>query len=177
MNVRLAFFAVAAGAHLLLVAASAAHVQVAPPGTAGLVLDGYGALSGSDNTYSFFAPGVAPQFRVTFTLTDADGHSWEETPDVGATREANLRFDSMTGMFTYPKLRKGVAASWSAALFGKHPKAEHVEIAVEAQDMPTMESYRDGYRPEWEPVYWVAFSRGEASDARPTLAQNTNPQR
>ena len=72
-------------------------------------MDHYGLLSGSDNSYAFFAPGVAPEFRVTFTLTDADGNTWEESGNQGATREAELRYDSMTSIAAALPFVNGVA--------------------------------------------------------------------
>jgi hypothetical protein len=180
MKLRYAFFTVAAIFHLILVASSAAHVRLfSPDSPIDTAVDHYGSLSGSDNSYAFFAPGVAPEFRVTFTLTDSDGNTWEESGNQGATREAELRYDSMTSMFTFRKLRGRIAASWAATMFGKHPNAERVEVAVEAQDMPTMEAYRDGYRPEWSPVYTTAFTRNQASDkaesAREPAVEETEP--
>lgn len=176
MKIRYAFFAIAAVAHLVLVGASAAHIRLfSPDSPLDTAVGHYGSLSGSDNSYAFFAPGVAPQFRVTFTLTDAQGNTWEESGNQGATREAELRYDSMTSMFMFKPLRPRIAASWAAAMFGRYPNAEKVEVAVEAEDMPTMEAYRDGYRPEWAPVYGTAFTRTHALDKQSPAVEETEP--
>ena len=160
MKTRFKIFAVLAGIHLVLVAASAAHLQiVTPEDPIGRGVLAYESFSGADNTFAFFAPSVAPQFRATFTLTDAGGKSWEEAPEQGATREANLRFDSVTNMFSYPHLSRRIAASMAASLFGRRSDAAECEVFVELQDTPTMEAYRDGVRPEWQPVYLRSFYR------------------
>ena len=52
----------------------------------------YSSLSGADNGYGFFAPGVGAQFLTTFVLTDTEGNEWTDTLDMGSTSEANLRF-------------------------------------------------------------------------------------
>ena len=160
MKIRFACVTALAACHLILVAASAAHFPLYSHRTAvGHAIDGVKAFSGADNTFAFFAPGVAPEFSVQFTLTDDTGKTWQETAEQGATREANLRFDSMASMFTYHGLRRHIAASWAAALFGRYPHVRQVEILAEAQDMPTMEAFRDDYRPEWETVYYTDLSR------------------
>jgi hypothetical protein len=160
MNLRFAILTVLAAFHLLLVFCGAAHIRLISTRTpVGHAIEGCAALSGADNSFGFFAPAVAPQFSVQFTLTDDSGKTWEETAEQGTTREANLRFDSMASMFTYKKLRGKVAASWAAALFGKYPHVRQIEILAEAEDMPTMEGYRDDFRPEWETVYTATFTR------------------
>ncbi len=160
MTWRFKLLALAAAAHLILVASSAAHFRlIEPRTTAGRAIAAYGALSGSDNSFGFFAPHVAPEFHLQFTITGADGRTWEEPANRGLTREASLRFDSMTSLFVYEHLQTRVASSWAAALFGRYPEATRVEMKLEAQDMPTMEAFRDGNRAEWETVYEGDFSR------------------
>jgi hypothetical protein len=160
MTWRFKLLALAALAHLILVASSAAHLRLATPRTAAArTIAAYGALSGSDNTFGFFAPHVAPEFHLQFTITSADGRVWEEPANRGVTREASLRFDSMTSLFAFDDLQPRIAASWAAALFGRYPDATRVEMLVEAEDMPTMESFRDGNRPEWDTIYTGDFSR------------------
>jgi hypothetical protein len=160
MTLRFAFLTALAAFHLVLVAGGAAHIRLFSPRTAvGTTVTAYSALSGADNSFGFFAPGVAPQFQVHFTLTDDAGKTWEESGEQGTTREANLRFDSTASMFAYKKLRGEVAKSWAAALFGRYPHVRQVEVLAEAEDMPTMEGYREGCRPEWDTVYTASFTR------------------
>jgi hypothetical protein len=160
MSLRFGLLTAFAAFHLVLVACGAAHIRLFSPRTpVGHTVDAYAALSGADNTFGFFAPGVAPRFTVQFTLTDDAGRSWDEQAEQGVTREANLRFDSMASMFTFKGLRGKVGASWAAALFGRYPHVRQVEILAEAEVMPTMEAYRDGLRPESETVYNATFTR------------------
>ena len=63
MTARHAAVAVLAAAHLTLVVCGAARLRP-PHGPAGSAVRFYGALSGSDNGFGFFAPGVASQVRM-----------------------------------------------------------------------------------------------------------------
>lgn len=41
-----------------------------------------------------------------------------------------------------------------------------VEVAVEYYDLPTMDRYRSGETPRWEPTYRTSFSRGAEQPRR-----------
>jgi hypothetical protein len=160
MTLRFALLTAAAAFHLVLVACGAAHIRLFSPRTpVGHTIDTYATLAGADNSFGFFAPGVAPRFTVQFTLTDDAGRTWEETAEQGSTHEANLRYGSMTSMFSFERLRGKVAASWAAALFGRYPRVQQVEVLAEAEVTPPMVAYRDGFRPERETVYSATFTR------------------
>src|SRR4051812_11034639 len=102
MSVKFAILTALAAVHLAIVASSAAHLRPFSPRTSsGRAAITYATLSGADASFSFFAPAVAPQFQSHFFLTDDTGKAWEESGEQGATHEANLRFDGVTGMFVY----------------------------------------------------------------------------
>src|SRR5262249_50739225 len=146
--------------HLLLVVCGAAGLSLLPDGTGpGKALRWYGAMSGSDNGYGFFAPGVASQFRATFTLSDGAGRGWTDTLEGEPNPEVTLRIRSIVGLFAEGGLGPALAASWAAKLFGRHPDARHLLVRVEAYDLPTMAEYRDGERPRWQPIYEATFAR------------------
>jgi hypothetical protein len=185
MSTKHAIFTVLAGLHLTLVGWSAfsgielfGSLKPVGVGTAGGAagplglrerpeppafnpLAWYGDMSGANNGYGFFAPGVAPEFRAVFTLIDAEGNQWTDTLVHGKTHEANLRLTGIVCLFPeMPEaLQERLAASWAATMFGRHPKAEHVIIRVDVYNPPTMEQYRAGERPAWKPLSRWVYSR------------------
>src|SRR5262245_31660466 len=112
MNKRLALVTALAAGHLLLVVCGAARVS---PGSddsfAGRVFRWYGAMSGSDSGYGFFAPGVAQECRATFTLSDAAGRTWEDTLARGHNPEVTDRIGVIVSLFSEPRLRPRLAGS------------------------------------------------------------------
>jgi hypothetical protein len=156
-----------AAVHLILVVCGAAGLfpqrQSSRPFRA---LTAYGALSGADSGYGFFAPGVAPQRRVRFVLTDVQGRSWAEYL-VGASRtEASLRIGSVLGEASEPEWRAELAASWAAGLFSRHTEAKHIVALLEVEILPTLEEYRAGERPRWVIEYRAAFERAPAKASK-----------
>src|SRR3981081_4453496 len=147
MSLRFAFLTALAAFHLVLVASSAAHIRLfSPRNQVGRAVTSYAAFSGADASFSFFAPAVAPQFQAHFALTDDTGRTWEESGEQGATHEANLRFDGVTGMFAYARFRDQVGASWAAVL-------------AEAENIPTMPHCLEGAEAQWDVVYTGTFTR------------------
>src|SRR5437016_3536232 len=96
---------VLAAGHLMLVICGAAGFspdpQTAKANPAKLGLAYYGSLSGSENGYGFFAPGVAPELRAVFTLSDDQGNTWSDVLDKGVSAEADLRVGGIIGMCTH----------------------------------------------------------------------------
>jgi hypothetical protein len=118
-------------------------------------------MSGADSGYGFFAPSVGSQTRAVFTLSDGAGRTWTDTFDEGGNHEVQLRLGSMVSNTSYEGLRRGLAASWSGKLFARHPDAHEVRVRIELYDLPPMDEYRDGARPEWRTVYEATFLRDE----------------
>jgi hypothetical protein len=158
MRLRILAIALAA-VHLVLVVCGAAHFRLVPLQWGGIVQHTYGALSGSDSSFGFFAPGVASQLRATFTMTDDEGRTWTDVLEHGNNREARLRLGTVVSNFAEESMRRDVAASCAATMFGRHPTARQVVVRVEVYELPPMDAYRDGARPEWVPVYEVTVSR------------------
>jgi hypothetical protein len=172
MNTRAALLSAFAAVHLLLVVCGAAGLSLLPDGTrAGKALRWYGAMSGSDNGYGFFAPGVASQLRARFTLSDGAGRSWGDTLEGEHNPEVTLRIGGIVGLFAEGSLGPGLAASWAAKLFGRHPDARRLVVRVEAYDLPPMAEYRKGDSPRWQPIYEATFCR----DPSGSPEQGTKP--
>lgn len=159
MTLRHKIVASLAALHLALVACGACRETPFDPDTApGHALRVARGYAGSDSSYGFFAPGVSSQMRVRCVMTDAHGQEWSDTLDGNMTREAQLRVNSGIGIVgEFPELTRQFGASWAATMFGRHPTAQRVVVLLEIYELPTMDEYRAGSRPEWKTVYVEAF--------------------
>jgi hypothetical protein len=141
---------------------------------ANAVLAEYGALSGTDSSYGFFAPTVGTQLRATFVLTDAAGKTSTDILTTGVSKEADLRVGDLVAVFWMddPDLKRGIAGSWAGRMLARHPEATRVVVHLDAYDLPTMDGYREGLRPEWHPHYHAEFARrnGASADLQPSKA-------
>ena len=126
------------------------------------VLSQYGFLSGADAGFSFFAPAVASLTRVTFTLSDAQGRSWNDTVFGDTATTWGLRSSAVTDALPDldDRLLRGVTGSWAALLFGRHSQATSLVVEVEVEGLPTMDEWRAGERSHWIPAYKATFERG-----------------
>jgi hypothetical protein len=162
MNVRLALATLVAAGHLALVVCGTADLFPRfGRGPAGKSVRWYGAVSGADSGYGFFAPEVGSQARAVFTLRDETGRVWSDTLDAGENNEVQLRVSSMVSDAPTGRQRRALAASWAGKLFARYPDAEEITVRIEFFDLPTMEEYRDGEEPEWLTDYDVTFYRDE----------------
>jgi hypothetical protein len=161
--------------HALLTLAAAAHLVLVVCGASGLLFAGnphrdgwalrsvrlYGALSGAEAGFGFFAPGVAPQIRATFTLSDASGRTWTDTLERGLSHEARLRVAGSVSLATEPPFRDDLYRSWIGTMFGRHPDARRVVVRLEVFDPPPMDEYRAGVRGRWETIDEVTSDRDD----------------
>jgi hypothetical protein len=158
MSPRHLLFTLAAACHLALVACGAAHyfpVSTAGPLRGPLAL--YGALSGSQSGYGFFAPSVASQLRIRFTFKDRDGREWADTLGDGANREVDLRVGSLLSIFAFPHLRTPVATSLAGTMLARHPDAVQITVHLDQYILPPPSAYSAGHQPYWREVYVGTF--------------------
>jgi hypothetical protein len=152
-----------AGGLLVVMACSAAQIPLFEgEGFGDRTFRALAHYTGADGSYGFFAPSVASQVRAVFTLSDDEGNSWQDTLEGNRTRETELRFGSLLGQAMQPETQEAVVQSWAAQMLGRHPTATELLVRVEVYDMPTMEQYRAGERPEWNMLYEVTFTRESA---------------
>jgi hypothetical protein len=162
------FFTVVAALHLVLVAGGAFKKPFLPrklPAAGALRI--YGAISGSDSNYGFFAPSVGPTLRAVFVLTDGN-KSWTATAIDGLNAEAGLRAGCPASVFGMPEsseeTRQGLVASWAANALSRHPAATAVTIRVEVFDPPSMAEFAEGKTAEWKMVEeFGPFTRNQTS--------------
>lgn len=145
-----------AAVHLVCVALGALQVDLQSAGWLGRGLAYYGALSGADSGYNFFAPAVNALPWARFQITDAGGAARADVLESGANHEADLRARSILSLFLIvddEALRRSLVASWAGKMFARHPDAESVVVRIEICDLPSMRQYRDGERPSWDLLY------------------------
>lgn len=145
--------------HLSLAGLSAAHLRpISDSRPAGRVLYAYCEITGANNNFGFFAPAVASQVRVRFTLCDKAGQC---SLDSLATRsdEVNLKLHTMFSFFTVSEAQDLLARSWAAQMLARHPDAQSISVEAEMFQLPTMTEYSAGRRPEWPQFYRAVFAR------------------
>lgn len=151
--------------HLVLVVCGAARVEWREFGLAGEPVAQYAALSGANNAYGFFAPGVGTHLRAVFEAVDAKGEKSVHALQRGYFREADLRIANIIGIFWHkvedPTLRRSMTASWAAKIFSRNPSARRVNVAIESYDLPTMTEWRAGKPGKWDAFYSASYTIGE----------------
>lgn len=140
------------------------------------VIAEYGALSGTDSAYGFFAPSVGTQLQATFVLTDAAGNTTTDVLTTGVSKEADLRIGDMVAIFWMDDqdLKRAMAGSWAGRMLARHPEAVRVAVHLDSYNLPSMAEYREGKRPEWDPYYEAVFAHRDSTsaDAEPSKAGN-----
>lgn len=160
--------------HRLLVAAAVFHLIVTLVGAAGKLpergdpfsrtLQYYAAITGANNGYGFFAPGIGSQLRALFDVTEADGKVVTTGLQSGFSHEADLRVGNLIPRFwdadEDERLRRSLAASWAGKILARHPGARTVTVRLEQYDLPSMTEFASGKRGAWEPYYRARFVLG-----------------
>lgn len=157
------------GCHVALVVAGAAHFTSKADGSLGQALRFYTALTGSGDSYSFFAPSVGPQVRARFVLSSSQGEPHEETLETGKSREVGFRLGNIAGTIYLAAKRTDLQRVFLAALaanrFDVHPEASQVQVNIEEWEMPTMADYRAGSRSRWRVMKEATFTRNAIREA------------
>ena len=161
MSLRHGLFTLLAALHLIWAACSALGRPWIPENRqAQKLVRLYGAFSGVDNTFGFFAPDCGSQTRATFILTDAAGQTWNDTLERGANRECNLRLGGFVDtMFALSIDDQNQIYSWAASVLGRNPTAVTCQVRIESYSVPTMADYHSGKRPDWQSCAEMTFAR------------------
>lgn len=180
MNAKHKLLMLLALVHICLAAFGAAAISLGDPENIPLV-EWYRHMSGADNDFAFFAPGVGAQQRVQFVLQDDEGRTWTESLRIGPNHEANLCFETVPFVLASADDRTAwnMLDSMAQTMLKRHSNATSVTIRVESfaaawhtenpeqpvVDFPTMHEYQQGKRPEWLLMYEVTFptqAKGQA---------------
>lgn len=110
-----------------------------------------GNYTGSNNIFSFFAPGLSDQPYVVYTVKNKDGK--EQFIDLkGSSPEFANRVNNIYGYLTLPEARSILSASLAQSMLQRYPEAEKIRVAMVIQQIPDMEEFRNGQRNHWQ--FW-----------------------
>jgi hypothetical protein len=153
------YFALAA-AHLLMVALFASHMAewAAPPAAVSAV----GNYTGSNNIFSFFAPGLSDQPYVVYALKDSLNN--EHIIDLnGNSPDFSKRINNIYGFLTIKEARPVISASLARFMLNRYPSTDKVRVAMVVQQIPQMDEYRTGKRIQWRFWFHRDFQRDSLS--------------
>lgn len=124
----------------------------------------YQNVSGTFRDYTFFAPAVASDLRAGFFVEGEEEGRSTFVSVAARNREIGFRYNCIVASCMRDLAGRDLfARSWAALVLGSHPEARSTTVVVEAYDVPTMESYRQGQRPQWDLVYAGTFARRRAA--------------
>ena len=110
-----------------------------------------GRYTGSNNIFSFFAPGLSDQPYVIYAVKFKD--STEKYIDLtGKSPDFTNRINNIYGYLTIPEARSIISASLAQSMLQRYPNADKIRVAMVVQQIPYMEEYRNGMRSHW--TFW-----------------------
>ena len=110
-----------------------------------------GNYSGSNNIFSFFAPGLSDQPYVVYAVKDT--LQKEHVIDLtGHSPDFTNRVNNIYGYLTIPEARSILSASLGRFILDQYPSAEKIRVAMVVQQIPDMNEFRNGKRCQWR--FW-----------------------
>lgn len=110
-----------------------------------------GRYTGSNNIFSFFAPGLSDQPYVVYNVKFKD--SSEKYIDLtGKSPDFTNRINNIYGYLTIPEARAVLSASLAQNIKERYPDAAKIRVAMVVQQIPDMTEYSNGKRSHWK--FW-----------------------
>ncbi len=161
-SVRRNVIVAAAAVHLSIAAFFSTHwpVERVLPAILDRPLKLYGAYTGAQTHFNFFAPAVSTQARAQFVLVNADGTFTRDELLTGSA-EANQRLAMMFTFYGVAEARPFLARAWGVHMLDRHPDAQAVEVRVEILDIPTLAELKAGRSSRWVEVDRTRLQRDE----------------
>jgi hypothetical protein len=156
-----------ASLHLVLIALFASHFgewgnEKLPVIKAASCIGDY---TGSNNIFSFFAPGLSDQPYVVYATKDTTGK--EHVLDLkGSSPDFTNRINNIYGYLTLEEGRSVFSASLAQFVLQRYPSADKVRVALVVQKIPTMEEFRNGKRCQWHFWFHRDFEKNNALAAK-----------
>ncbi len=119
----------------------------------------YMDCSGIEAGYSYFAPSVPPNGKLSFTIRYPDGRTEEDLPPVGGAA-AGYRIATLLDRLQnihYERLREAILQTLAAAAGREHPGAETIRASFALAQLPSIAEYRAGRRVSYRPLYAYDF--------------------
>ncbi|WP_153796950.1 hypothetical protein [Foetidibacter luteolus] len=118
-----------------------------------------GKYTGSNNIFSFFAPGVYDQPYVVYTVKDTLGT--EKIIDItGRCADFTNRLNNIYGYLTLPEARSVLSASLAQTVLNIQPSASQIRVAMVVQKIPSIQDYNNGKRVQWQYWFHNDFQKG-----------------
>jgi hypothetical protein len=144
-----------AGLHLAMIVLFATHFAAWGPlesKTFKAVIT-IGNYTGSNNIFSFFAPGLSNQPYVIYTLQDTIGK--EKLVDfTGRSPDFTNRINDIYGYLTIEESRSVLSVCLAQAVMKQYPNAKKIRVSMVVQYIPSMQEYRHGKRSTWH--FWFS---------------------
>ncbi len=144
---------VLAAVHMLMIALYATHfADWGNTGNAATkTLATVGSYTGSNNIFSFFAPGLSDQPYVVYAVKFKD--STEKLIDLkGSSPDFTNRVNNIYGYLTLPEARQVLSASLAQSMLQRYPNAAKIRVAMVVQQIPDIYAYKNGERNIWR--FW-----------------------
>jgi len=110
--------------------------------------------------YSFFAPNVPSQHRLTLELFYDDGRVEYESPHV-RSRAAALRLDSLLDRLAeerYEPVREVLVKSLAFSVWREHPDVKKIHATFGSVNPPEMSEFEHGKAETFQPMFSFDFS-------------------
>ena len=114
--------------------------------------------------YSFFAPNVPSQHRLTLVLFYDDGRVEYESPHV-RSRAAALRLDSLLDRLAeerYEPVREVLVKSLAFSVWREHPDVKKIHATFGSVNPPEMSEFEHGEAETFQPMFSFDFSLRDA---------------
>jgi len=123
-----------------------------------------GNYTGSNNIFSFFAPGLSNQPYVVYTLKDPNGK--ENIIDfTGRSADFANRINDIYGYLTIEESRPVLSICLAHAVMKQYPDAKKIRVSMVVQFIPSMQEYRQGKRSTWH--FWFNSDYERATSTNP----------
>jgi hypothetical protein len=154
--------------HCLIVIQGASGLRVKQWGPLGELITYYGALTGAERGFGFFAPKVSTEARIRFLIDNGQEQQESLLFEEISSSEVNLRINNIASQVWQAldsddvKMRRSLSASLAGWVFGRKPNAGRVTIIFEAYHIPTMQEARQGNQKSWKQVYSTTLERNKS---------------
>lgn len=123
------------------------------------VLATYTGCSGIEAGYSYFAPAIPPNGRLSFELYYPDGRVEYDLPPVGGTA-AGYRISTLLDRLQNihnVRLREAILKTLAYSVRREHPHAKRIRARFEVANLPSISDYRKGARVSYRTLYAYDF--------------------
>lgn len=110
--------------------------------------------------YSFFAPNVPSQHRLTFELIYEDGHVEYDSPHL-RSKAAALRLDSLLDRLPdqrYESIRESLVKMLAFSVWRDHPDVKKIRATFGAVNPPSINESAQGRMETFQPMFSFEFS-------------------